>query len=78
MNTSEHFETGSKKVGRGMAERSLGLIEAMRVVAKAAQVTGNLHHVCARLRLLSDTQRLNKKALSLVGAVINELARVRS
>ena len=37
---SEHFETRSKK-GRGMAQRSLDLIEAMRVAAKAAQpITG--------------------------------------
>ena len=37
---SEHFETRSKK-GRGMAQRSLDLIEAMRTVAKAAQpITG--------------------------------------
>jgi hypothetical protein len=37
---SEHFETRSKK-GRGMAQRSLDLIEAMRSVAKAAQpITG--------------------------------------
>src|ERR1044071_1101384 len=37
-----HFETGSKKVrGRGMARRSLNLIEAMYVAAKAAQpITG--------------------------------------
>jgi hypothetical protein len=32
----EQFETGSKKV-RGMAQRSLDLIEAMRVAAEAAQ-----------------------------------------
>jgi hypothetical protein len=38
--TSEHFGTGSKK-GRGMAQRSLDLIEAMRREAKAAQpITG--------------------------------------
>ena len=37
---SEHFETRSKK-GRGMAQRSLDLIEAMRLAAKAAQpITG--------------------------------------
>jgi hypothetical protein len=37
---SEHFETRSKK-SRGMAQRSLDLIEAMRVAAKAAQpITG--------------------------------------
>jgi hypothetical protein len=37
---TEHFETCSKK-GRGMAQRSLDLIEAMRVVAEAAQpITG--------------------------------------
>jgi hypothetical protein len=37
---SEHFETRSKK-GRGMAQRSLDLIEAMRVAGKAAQpITG--------------------------------------
>jgi hypothetical protein len=40
--TSEHFETGSKKPpGRGMAQRSLDLIEAMAAIAKAAQpITG--------------------------------------
>jgi hypothetical protein len=38
--TAEHFETRSKK-GRGMAQRSLDLIEAMYVIAKAAQpITG--------------------------------------
>jgi hypothetical protein len=38
--TTEHFGTGSKK-GRGMAQRSLDLIEAMRAEAKAAQpITG--------------------------------------
>ena len=37
---TEHFETCSKK-GRGMAQRSLDLIEAMSVIAKAAQpITG--------------------------------------
>jgi hypothetical protein len=37
---TEYFETGSKK-GRGMAQRSLDLIEAMRDVAEAAQpITG--------------------------------------
>jgi hypothetical protein len=37
---TEHFETRSKK-GRGMAQRSLDLIEAMYVAAKAAQpITG--------------------------------------
>src|SRR6266700_5957988 len=36
----EHFETSSKK-GRGMAQRSLDLIEAMHAAAKAAQpITG--------------------------------------
>jgi hypothetical protein len=38
--TSEHFETCSKK-GRGMAQRSLDLIEAMYVAAEATQpITG--------------------------------------
>jgi hypothetical protein len=38
---SEYFETGLKKGGRGMAQESLDLIEAMRVVAEAAQpITG--------------------------------------
>ena len=37
---TEHFETGSKK-GRGMAQRSLDLIEAMYAMAEAAQpITG--------------------------------------
>jgi hypothetical protein len=37
---AEHFGTGSKK-GRGMAQQSLDLIEAMRVAAEAAQpITG--------------------------------------
>src|SRR5262249_28663309 len=37
----EHFETSSKKVGRGMAQRSLDLIEAMYDAAEAAQpITG--------------------------------------
>jgi hypothetical protein len=37
---AEHFGTGSKK-GRGMAQRSLDLIEAMRVAAEPAQpITG--------------------------------------
>ena len=40
MSTSEYFETCSKK-GRGMAQRSLDLIEAMREIAEAAQpITG--------------------------------------
>ena len=40
MSTGEHFETGSKKV-RGMAQRSLDLIEAMRDIAEGAQpITG--------------------------------------
>jgi hypothetical protein len=38
--TPEYFETGSKK-GRGMAQRSLNLIEAMYAAAEAAQpITG--------------------------------------
>jgi hypothetical protein len=38
---SEYFETSSKKVGRGMAQRSLDLIDAMYVAAEAAQpITG--------------------------------------
>jgi hypothetical protein len=38
--TTEHFETCSKK-GRGMAQQSLDLIEAMRTIAEAIQpVTG--------------------------------------
>ena len=38
--TAEYFETRSKK-GRGIAQRSLDLIEAMRTEAKAAQpITG--------------------------------------
>ena len=38
---TEHFDTGSKKPGRGMAQRSLDLIEAMRDIAQAAQpITG--------------------------------------
>ena len=38
---SEYFETGIKKDGRGMAQRSLDLIEAMSVIAEAAQpITG--------------------------------------
>src|SRR5262245_3081881 len=38
--TDEYFETGIKK-GRGMARRSLDLIEAMRDLAEAAQpITG--------------------------------------
>jgi hypothetical protein len=37
----EHFETSSKKPGRGKARRSLDLIEAMYEIAKAAQpITG--------------------------------------
>jgi hypothetical protein len=44
MTGREHFETCSKKVrkhGRGMEQRSLDLIEAMRVAAQAAQpITG--------------------------------------
>ena len=37
---SEHFGTGTKK-GRGMAQQSLDLIEAMHAIAKAAQpITG--------------------------------------
>jgi hypothetical protein len=40
MTSNEYFETRSKK-GRGMARRSLDLIEAMRTVAEAAQpITG--------------------------------------
>ena len=40
MTASEYFETGSKK-GRGMAQASLDLIEAMRAIAEAAQpITG--------------------------------------
>ena len=39
-NTRDYSETGSKK-GRGMAQRSLDLIEAMHAVTKAAQpITG--------------------------------------
>jgi hypothetical protein len=40
---SEHFETSSKILprGRGMAKKSLDLIEAMREIAEAAQpITG--------------------------------------
>jgi len=38
---TEYFETSSKKVGRGMAQRSLDLIEAMHAITKAAQpITG--------------------------------------
>ena len=37
---TEYFETGSKK-GRGMAQASLDLIEAMHAAAQAAQpITG--------------------------------------
>ena len=37
---AEYFETSSKK-GRGMAQRSLDLIEAMHAIAEAAQpITG--------------------------------------
>ena len=36
MTAAEHFETGSRK-GRGMAQRSLGLIAAMRSAAERAQ-----------------------------------------
>ena len=37
---TEYFETGIKK-GRGMAQRSLDLIDAMYAVAKAAEpITG--------------------------------------
>ena len=37
----EYFETGSKKPGRGMAQRSLDLIEAMREIAEELQpITG--------------------------------------
>ncbi len=40
MTAPEYFETGSKK-GRGRAQRSLDLIEAMRIAAAAAQpITG--------------------------------------
>jgi hypothetical protein len=39
--TAEHFGTGSKKVGRGMAKASLDLIEAMAAIAEEVQpVTG--------------------------------------
>jgi hypothetical protein len=39
--TAEHFETCSKKRGRGMAQRSLDLIEAMRTTTAVIQpVTG--------------------------------------
>jgi hypothetical protein len=34
--TDKYFETGSK-IGRGMAQRSLDLIEAMYAIAEAAQ-----------------------------------------
>jgi hypothetical protein len=38
---TEHFETSSKKGGRGMAQRSLDLIEAMFTITEAAQpITG--------------------------------------
>ena len=38
---TEHFETGSKKPGRGMAAKSLDLIKAMHAAAKAAKpITG--------------------------------------
>jgi hypothetical protein len=45
MSESEHFETGSKILGRGggrgMAQRSLDLIEAMHTLIEAAQpITG--------------------------------------
>ena len=37
---TEHFGTGTKK-GRGMAQQSLDLIDAMYAIAKAAQpITG--------------------------------------
>ena len=40
MTGAEQFETGLKK-GRGMAQRSLGLIEAMHAAAEAARpITG--------------------------------------
>jgi hypothetical protein len=35
--SSEYFQTGSKKVGRGMARQSLDLIEAMYAAASVAQ-----------------------------------------
>src|SRR6516162_9164998 len=41
MSGAEQFETGSKKRGRGMAQESLDLIEAMYAAAEAAQpITG--------------------------------------
>jgi hypothetical protein len=41
MTMMEHFRTGSKKIGRGMAQRSRDLIEAMYTVTEAAQpITG--------------------------------------
>ena len=41
MGVEEYFQTGSKKPGRGMAQRSLDLIEAMHTAAEAAQpITG--------------------------------------
>src|SRR6516225_2845272 len=41
MTDAEQFETGSKKRGRGMAQESLDLIEAMYAAAEAAQpITG--------------------------------------
>jgi hypothetical protein len=43
---TEYFETCSKK-GRGMAQRSLDLIEAMYDIAKAAQpITGRTSCWC--------------------------------
>ena len=40
---SEYFETGSK-IGRGMAQRSLDLIEAMRAIAEGGAADHRARH----------------------------------
>jgi hypothetical protein len=56
--TSDYSGTGIK-IGRGMAQRSLDLIEAMRVIAKAAQpITGRgVGYKLFTQRLLSSMKR---------------------
>jgi hypothetical protein len=59
MSESEHFETSSKKVGRGMAQKSIDLMETMYIIAKAAQpITGRgVGYKLFTLGLLSSMAR---------------------
>jgi hypothetical protein len=70
MTTRDYFETGSKK-GRGMAQRSLDLIEAMREIAEAAQpITGR--GIGYKLFARGLTESMSKNSMQRVYRLLRE------